>query len=603
MDERTLATLLERAAGTRLGVRFVDESGTGALVPWAAIRDRALARAAWLHGIGVEPGDRVAVVLPTSPGFLDAFFGCVLGGAVPAPLPPPERLGRLAEYQERTAALLRGIGVRLVLTDARTRTVLGRAVADAAPELGCRAVGPAGRGTGPGGGGSGPVALDSDGTAFIQHSSGTTGLPRPIRLSHRAVLANLDAIRERILAAHPESDASPHAAAGWIPLHHDMGLVGSLLTSLAHPVDLALIPPQLFVRSPAVWLRTIARCGATVSAAPNFAYGLCVDRITDEELAGVDLSCWKVALTGAEPVAPRTLRRFAERFARFGFRSSALTPVYGLAEATLAVTFSDPRTHFRTGSFDPDRLARDGRAVPADPGLEIASVGRPLPRIELRIEAGGPHAREPEPVRAAEAGEVGRVLVRGPSLLQGGDGAADGPIPLRDGWLDTGDTGFLLDGELFLYGRAKDVIVLRGRKHPPHQVERSLDGLAGARTGCSAAFGVVPAEGEEELVVLLERRRGGDPEDDAELARLARRRIVDRTGLVPGMVRVLEPGTLPRTSSGKIRRGEARRRFLACDLRPPEKVTALRLLRETAVSVFRLARLRRARGRPGARRP
>ncbi len=577
MTDVTLLDLLVRAAGSSLGVRFLDRDERGTVVPYAELLERAVRTGAALRSLGVRPGDRVAIVLPTSPEFYDAFFGAVTIGAVPVPLYPPVRLDRLGEYVARTADLLRGCGTRIVLADARTAGIIGRSVAAAEPPLGLRTVNGLRRR-----GGTvepmEPFVADPDQVAFIQHSSGTTGIPRPIALTHRAVSENVRAIRNRLLDAWPELDGRRHAAVSWLPLYHDMGLIGSVLTSLAHPAELTLIPPELFVARPGIWLRAMSRYRGTVSGAPNFAYSLCADRVSDEELKGHDLSNWMVALNGAEPVTAGALHRFAERFGRFGFRPEALTPVYGLAEATLAVTFSDPARRFTEGTFDADALARDGVARPANGvGVTLVGVGRPLPGIQLQIrdDAGA----------EAEDGRLGRVLVRGPSII-----APDGPSGT---WLDTGDMGFLRGGEFFLYGRAKDVLILHGEKHAPQVVEHALDRLPGARPGCVAALGV-PGSDErgERLVVLLERSRGEPTAGDQELARSAHRRIVAHTGLVPDCVVILEPGTLPRTSSGKIRRLEARRRYLLDALSPPDRPSVFSLVREMMRSGLALVRLR-----------
>ena len=598
----TLGELFERAAGSAKGVRFLDREERARFYPYAQMYERAARAGAALRARGIAPADRVAIILPTSPDFYDAFFGALLAGAVPVPLYPPVRLGRLAEYHAGTASLLRGCGARMVLTDVRTARVLGRSVASARPDLGVHTVASLradGRGHGlgrrvdAGSGGSFPAAADVDDVALVQHSSGTTGLPRPIRLTHRAVLENVRAIRTRILEAFPERAGHEHAVVSWLPLYHDMGLAGCVLTAMAQPVDLTLIPPEVFVSRPATWLRAISRYGATVSGAPNFAYALCADRIRDEELAGHDLSSWLVALNGAEPVVAGALRRFTSRFAGFGFRPAALTPVYGLAEATLAVTFSDPASPVREGSFDREALVRDGVARPAaTDGVKLVSVGRPLPGVRLLI-ADESSIETTMNARAVGEGVVGRVLVSSPSMMDGYEGSASGAPPHpREPWLDTGDTGFLLDGELYLYGRAKDVLVLRGCKYAPQQVEHALDGLAGVRKGCVAAIGLPSEEaGEEQLVVLLERARDARRSDDEALAENARRRIAAATGLVPGEVFILEPGTLPRTSSGKIRRAEARRRYEIGELSPPDRVSGLSLMRELVRSRLALARM------------
>jgi acyl-CoA synthetase (AMP-forming)/AMP-acid ligase II len=364
-----------------------------------------------------------------------------------------------------------------------------------------------------------------------------------------------------------------------------MGLVGCLLVAIAHPVPLALIPPEAFLARPALWLRALSRHRGTVSPAPNFAYGLAVRRIRDEELDGVDLSPWRLALCGAEPVSPAVLRRFTARFAAYGLDPAAPTPVYGLSEATLAVTFGAVRRRFAVAAIDPVRLARTGEV--ADGPRELASVGRPIPGMEVEIRDSAGAAR-PD-------GRLGRIWVRGPSLMLGylGNDAATRAV-LRDGWLDTGDLGFVRDGELYVAGRAKDAIVLRGRNHAPQEFEDALDGLAGLRPGGAVAVGVVPdgADGEE-LALLVERERATRPgpvEPAEALAERIRAAVLERTGIRPHQVRLLAPGTLPRTSSGKLRRGEARRRFLAGTLAPPAKVTPLRLAGEVLRSRLALVR-------------
>lgn len=573
-EPETLTAVLERAAASPRGVRFVAPDESHRFVPWSAIREAAGRRAAALRRRGVRPGDRVALVLPTGADFLEFLFGTTLAGALPVPLYPPVRLGRLGEYHAVTEAMLRGVRARLVVAGRGVRRLMGPSLRHAGPPLGCAS--PAELVA------SAAASLETpapEDAALIQFSSGTTGAPRPILLTHRALLANARAVAGAILEAYPEEGELRHAGAGWLPLYHDMGLVGCVLTSLLHPADLTLIPPQAFVARPALWLRAIARWGATVSPAPSFAYALCAERVRDEELAGLDLSSWRVALCGAEPVAPEALRRFRRRFAPFGLRPEALTPVYGLAEAALAVTFTDPRRPFLTRSFDLGALAVEGRAVEDPAGIEIASVGRPLPGFALRVLDG----------EGAEVGpgRVGRVWIRGPSLMQGYDGLADDTAStLRDGWLDTGDLGFLHRGELFLHGRGKEMIVVRGRKYAPAIVEEALEGLDGMRKGRAAALGVVEDGGGERLVVLLERARGRQI-DSERLAREVSRRVAARTGLVPASVEVLEPGALPRTSSGKIRRGEAARRWLAGTLRPPAPSGPLGVLRQLAVSSLR----------------
>ena len=581
-EARTLNGLLERAAGfPDTGLRLLDRFEEERWYPWPAIYDRARRVAGGLRDLGVARGERVALVFPTGIGFFDAFFGVLLAGATPVPLYPPVRLGRLAEYHERTAAMIRAVGARLVLADAVVRRLLGEVVERSGPALGCRT--PAdlvgGRPT--------SEAVDESALALVQFSSGTTVEPKPVALSHRAVVA-----QTRLLNGFwPPRPGLVDSGVSWLPLYHDMGLIGCVFPALERPGTLTLIPPELFVARPAVWLRTISRYRATVSPAPNFAYGLCVDRVRDEELAGVDLSSWRVALNGAEPVAPRVLRAFQQRFASWGFRPEALTPVYGLSEASLAVTFSDLERVFSSRRFDREALASDGVVREEDGGVEIVSVGRPLPGFALKIadDDGG----------ELEPGRVGRVLVRGPSLMEGYLGR---PQPtaeaLRGGWLDTGDLGFLVGGELYLSGRAKDVLILRGRCHSPVEVEHAVDAVAGLRTGCAVAASFLPegADGEE-LVLLVEARRDIGAEDYRPLAVEAARAVRAATCLQPHHVAVLPPGALPRTSSGKLRRREALRRWRRGELEPPAAVSPIRLVGAMARSSVAMVRARRARGR------
>jgi acyl-CoA synthetase (AMP-forming)/AMP-acid ligase II len=578
-ERTTLTELLERAARhDDVGLRFVDATENAEWHPWPVVHERALATCGRLQAHGVVPGDRVALVFPTSIEFFDAFFGVLLAGAVPVPLYPPVRLGRLAEYIARTTRMLELVSARLVLSDRRVRRLLGQAVAPVRPPLGCAALDELPQGL------PDPVRVTPDDLALVQFSSGTTVDPRPVALSHRAVVAQT--VRLNGFWPQPE-DRPVDSGVSWLPLYHDMGLIGCVFPALEHPGTLTLIPPELFVARPAQWLRTISRYRATISPAPNFAYGLCVDKVRDDQLEGVDLSCWRVALNGAEPVAPRVLHSFADRFSSWGFRREALTPVYGLSEAALAVTFSELGSPFETRRFDRERLAHAGRAVQSADGVEMVALGRPLPDFELRVVD-----RDGRPV---DDGTVGPVHVRGPSLMEGYLDQPDATqAVLHDGWLDTGDLGFVYQGDLYLTGRAKDVLILRGRNHSPHEVEDAVAAVDGVRAGCAVAVSWMP-EGDvgERLLLLVEARRGVPGAAFAEIAAECAAAVRASAGLDPDRVEVLEPGTLPRTSSGKLRRHEALRRWLEGELDPPASVTPLRLVGSMARSSLALARLRR----------
>ena len=570
----SLNEALERAAVSgRRGLTFVAADETETTLGWDAVRARAASVAGALVSLGVRSGERVALVLPTGPDFMDAFFGTLLAGAVPVPLYPPVRLGRLPEYHVATARMLRLSGAVALLSDGRVSRLLGEAVRRAGPRLGLRNVAALRES------GAEAVARSADpgALALVQFSSGSTVDPKPVALSHQAVLAQTDALRALMPDDTPDD---PQLGVSWLPLYHDMGLIGCLLSALTYPGPLVLLGPEVFLGRPALWLRAFSRHGGTMSVAPSFAYAVCARRVKDAEMEGVDLSSWRLALNGAEQISVEAARRFSERFSRWGFRQAALMPVYGLAEAALAVTFSPPRAPLRAVAVDPVELARNGRVRPG--ARALASVGIPVPgvSVEVRDESGS----------VVGVGEVGRIFARGPSVMEEYLGQPEATRAVLDGgWLDTGDLGFVQGGELVVCGRAKDVVVLRGANHAPQEFEDALEGVPGARVGCAVALGFVPRDGDgEELLLLVETT----PEAGADLADRIRAAVAERTGVRPHTVQLLSPGTLPRTSSGKLRRSEAFRRWTTATLQPPARVTAVRMVGEMLRSAIALARAR-----------
>jgi acyl-CoA synthetase (AMP-forming)/AMP-acid ligase II len=485
---------LARSGPEDTGLVLVDRRERETFVPWREIGEQAEILARGLLARGVERGDRVLLPLASSREFAVAFFGTVLAAAVPAPCPPAPPFSRADETRDRIEVRRAAIEARLVLDEAAVRDLLRAELTVALP------------------------VSSSEDLALVQFSSGTTSEPKAVALSHRAVTAQLDLL-DHVFADQP---GRAHVAVSWLPLHHDLGLVGFFLAAARRPARLVLLPPELFAARPSSWLRAISRHRATISAAPNFAYALAAARIRDEEIEGVDLSSWAVALNGAETVTERAMEAFAARFQPFGFDRRALTPVYGLAEATLAVTIPP--------------LGRGPRVVERD-GVRRVSVGRPLPGF------------------AVEIGEGGRVLVSGPSLFERYWGSIEETERvLRGGVLDTGDLGFLEDGELYLTGRAKEVLVLRGENHSPETIEEAAMEVEGVLPGGVAAIAQLDDEAlEERLVLYVERER--DAACDADLARAVEDAVARTIGLRPARVIVLAPGRLPRTTSGKIRRG------------------------------------------------
>jgi acyl-CoA synthetase (AMP-forming)/AMP-acid ligase II len=364
-------------------------------------------------------------------------------------------------------------------------------------------------------------------------------------------------ILDAIHRAFPESDGRDWTGVSWLPLYHDMGLIGCIIPALLHDADLALIRPEDFIGRPALWIRALSKYKAIISTAPNFAYALCTQRIADADLKGVDLSHWKVALNGAEAIQPDTLKAFAERFEPLGFRPEAPTPVYGLSEAALGVCFSDFNQVFRTLNH-----AEHGTLV---------SCGKPLPGFSVQI-------RDPQGAEVS-TGRRGAIWIQGPSLMEG---YLDQPEltakVLENGWLNTGDLGLLDQGELFIVGRSTDLIILNGRNHAPDAIEIALDGLLGLRRGCVAAVGFRP-EGEhtDRLLVFVEEDKIASADVLHSLEKRCESAILNTVQLRANVLR-LPPGSLPRTSSGKIRRQEALLQFQAGTLLPPEKMGALKIL-------------------------
>ena len=540
----------------RIQVYLREDDGSELSVSYGRLWDEARAVAGGLRERGVQHGDRVALMLPTSLDFLRGFLGILTLGAVPVPIYPPVRLDRLKQYALRHAAILNNAAARLMITVSR-----GRAVADllraAVPTLKevCTAGELAKEGvplTAAGGSGADP--------AFIQYTSGSTGQPKGVLLTHDNLTANIRAI-EAGLAARPTD-----VAVSWLPLYHDMGLIGSWLFCLVQGYPIDIQSPLSFLARPERWLWAIHRRRATLSAAPNFAYELCVRRIRDEALAGLDLSSWRCALNGAEPVQPETLERFVRRFEPYGFRREALLPVYGLAENSVALCIPPPGRGPRVDRVKRGVFENDRRALPAageDPGaLGFVNVGPALPEHEVRVvdEQG---AVLPER-------HVGRLAFRGPSMTGGyyQQPEATAAMTLPGGYYDSGDLGYLAEGEVHVVGRLKDLIIKGGRNLVPQEIEEVASEVPGVRKGCVAAFGSASAsQGTESLVVVAETRVRSSQERDA-LSTAIVERVAEALGVPPDVVVMAAPGAVPKTSSGKIRRSDCKKLYERGQLEP-----------------------------------
>ncbi|HSH29360.1 MAG TPA: AMP-binding protein [Thiohalobacter sp.] len=505
---------------------------------------RARQVAGHLRRIPVEPGDRVALMLPSGIDFFECFYAVLLAGAVPVPLYPPASRARILEFMQRQVSILSNAGARLLITDAQVAPFAERLQQQveslqavhtpghyraAAPEHFL-----------PGGGAD---------LALLQYTSGSTGTPKGVMLNHANLLANVRAMG-RASAASPDD-----VFVSWLPLYHDMGLIGACLGSLYHGIPLVLMSPLSFIARPIRWLQLIDRHGGTLSAAPNFAYQLCASRLQDADLEGLDLSSWRLAFNGAEPVHAGTLHDFITRFEPFGFRRQAMTPVYGLAENAVGLAFPPLERGPRIDHIDRERLATANRAdaVAADQpqALAVVSGGRALPDHAIRVVD---DQDQPLPERVQ-----GQIQFRGPSASAGYYRNPEATAELcRGDWRNTGDYGYLADAEIFITGRTKDVIIRAGRNLYPYELEQAVGDLEGIRKGSVAVFGASSTEEDTERLVVLAETRERDPDIRERLREQIRQLGIDLLETPVDDVVLAPPRSVLKTSSGKIRRRDCR---------------------------------------------
>ena len=559
-----------RAEPARAHIHLYEEGEKVRTITFGELYERASAVAAQLRRRGLEPAQTVAIMLPTCAEFFYTFAGILLAGGIPVPIYPPFRADRIAEYAARQSKILRNAEARFLVT-VREAKGLARLLQPRVPSLRDVLTAEQLAVATPSNSSAAAAATEPthapapwrpvenlshraqpDDIAFLQYTSGSTGDPKGVILTHRNLLANIRAI---IAGIEIKAD---DVCVSWLPLYHDMGLIGAWFVPLVIGIPLVVMSPLAFLSRPERWLRAIQRHHGTISPAPNFAYELCVRKIPEKDLEGLDLSSWRAALNGAEPVNPETLERFATRFAPFGFRSEALAPVYGLAEATLAVAFPRFATSYKVDRIDRTAFESEGRAISAGPedaaALEFVFAGKPISNLELRIVDAEGH-------NLGERTE-GRLWLRGPSATSGyyRNAKATAALLHEDGWLDTGDLAYLADGDLYITGRAKDIIIKGGRNIYPHEVEEIAGRVAGVRTGCVVAFGAPDARsGTERLVIAAEVRDRGDSK---RIAAEILSGVDEAMGLPPDVVELLPPQSIPKTSSGKLRRSETRRLYL-----------------------------------------
>ncbi|MGI8705440.1 MAG: fatty acyl-AMP ligase [Sphingomicrobium sp.] len=554
-DFDTLAEALDYAAMGRRGMNFHDARGTLVRAyPYCELRDDSLANARRFIAIGIKPGDRIALIAETGPQFAAAFFGAVYAGAWPVPLPLPLSFGGRESYLEQLKVMLQSSDPKLFLyppeiadftagaasvlrIDARDWDTLVEIDADAV-EL---------------------PAADADEIAYLQYSSGSTRFPHGVAVTHRALLENLRAHGLGLEVQETDRCIS------WLPWYHDMGLVGCMLSPMANQLSVDYLKTEDFARRPLGWLDLITRNpGTTLSYSPTFGYDICSRRMSSQTRAEdrFDLSRWRIAGNGADMIRPDVMQAFLDAFAKAGFDATAFCPSYGLAEATLAVSLMPPSEGIRLELVEETELSGGECGGGERPRRyrAVVNCGKPVQGMEIEI-------RGPDGDVLPDRG-IGCIFVRGSSVMVGyfRDEESTAACLSKDGWLDTGDMGYLSSGYVFIVGRAKDMIIINGRNYWPQDIEWAVEQLPGFKSGDIAAFAITGQSGEETPAVLVHCRIS-DPEERGRLRDDIRERVHAITGIAP-VVELVPPRTLPRTSSGKLSRTKARSLYLSGEIQP-----------------------------------
>jgi fatty-acyl-CoA synthase len=544
-DFPTLVEALDYAAQGSAGMNFYDRRNQlEAVLEYRDLQSKAIAGARRLLSLNLNKGDRVAIIAETSVGFVEAFFSCQYAGLVAVPLAIPMGVGQRDSYTAKLQGLLASCKpaaiissnewlslINVVNIDSPTIHILSNEDVNALPEMDIE------------------LQLPSpDDIAYLQYTSGSTRFPRGVIITHREVMANLRAISHDGIKLR-DGDR----CISWLPFYHDMGLVGFLLTPMATQLSVDYLSTQDFAMRPMQWLKLISKNRCTVSVAPPFGYNLCLRRVNDKDLAELDLSCWRVAGVGAEPISAEQLNQFGECFSKAHFDSKAFMPCYGLAENALAVSFGEEAIGTQINEVDRDILENQGRAVAPTKGTRAVSTfvncGKALPGhlIEIRNEVGMPLPEQ----------EIGHIYISGPSLMSGyfQDLASQRDIK-STGWMDTGDLGYLLNGYLYVTGRIKDLIIIRGRNIWPQDIEYIAEQEPEIHSGDAIAF----VTSQEQIILQIQCRVGSE-QRRAQIVHSLTARIQSEFG-VSADIELLPPHSIPRTSLGKPARAEAKKRYL-----------------------------------------
>ncbi len=546
--------LRDLSSRTERGFVFVRTDGTERHVPFAELVTLAEQRAADLHARGLRKGDRVAIAVPDPDEFVLSFLGAVMGGIVPVPISPQLTFKNIEGYHDTVAHIANAAGASLLLTTQSTRQYVDPVVPRAPSLRGVVTVDELGREAHP----RVDVAVTPDDVAFLQFTSGSTSRPKGVMVTHRNLAWN----SESFMIHGLQKDSSFDKGVSWLPLYHDMGLIGFVIGPVFTDIPVVFLPTASFVRNPRIWLDKVHQHRGTITYAPNFAYALVSKRVKEKDVADLDLSCLRRTGCGAEPIQARTLREFAEKLRPAKFDPRSFLPSYGMAEATLAVTFVPVDTGVRADSVERAGLEQ-GKAEAAKPDApdgaaqELVNCGRSFPEHAIAVV-------DENDVRLGDR-QVGQIITTGPSICAGYYQepeltAAAFRRRAEDGrtWLYTGDLGYTVNGEVFICGRLKDMIIVRGRNFYPSDIEWLVSEMPGVRRGNVVAFGV-DVNGEEHLVIAAEAFAAEAQGLQASIAQV----VLEGFSLAPHEVVIVPQGTLPRTSSGKPQRRKTRDLYLS----------------------------------------
>lgn len=559
-----ITTRLESAADRDTGIRFVGQSvlppDGSPFVSWRQLHDESRVVGASLQARGLGPGDHVAILGPTSRQLITIVRGCWMAGITSMVLPLPMRMGSLDAFIDSTRGRIRHGDARLLLIDDAFAGFYQPAEGDPPLEPMSAVLG--------GAGAPSPERLevpppDPERLVILQYTSGSTSEPKGVMIPDRVLGANLDA------AVQAAAITGADVLQSWLPLYHDMGLVGCLAIPMCTGIQLVQAAPQDFLAHPGNWMHWLSDSRATATAGPNFAWVLATRAL--RRMEGLDLSAMRIALSGAEPVDPVAVEAFVAEAGRFGFRPGAVYPAFGMAEVAIAGAFPPPMSGLRCDAVDRvvlerDRVARpveaDEDALNADAVRRLVLLGPPVPGLEFRVV-------EPESGADLPERHVGELLIRGTSVTPGYYKHPDATAAtFRDGWLCTGDLAYMLDGELVLCGRIKDVIIVGGRNVFPEDIERAVGELDGVRAGNVIAFGIDGYKGKETVIVVAEVKPTESSGTQDEIRQRIHTRALDVSGLPPRDIILVRPGSLPKTSSGKLQRSRCRELYLGNGLEP-----------------------------------